>query len=1193
MKQDKKLNVYYNQGYKAVLKVSILFIFFSNYCCAQIYVNGPMSGTPAAGSYYNNNSIVVVHDFSFTASPGQSLQLYIQSDCVPLTINPTQNQNYILTSSPRIGGITSTAGLANQGTCQLEQTIQYFDGLGRPLQTVQVNGSPRGNDLVQPFAFDQFGRQSTKYLPYALTGSAVSDGSYKADALTPGAGQAAFYASPPNTITTFNTPRAVTAFEFSPLNRVIEQGAPGDPWQLTGTNNASGVPSGHTVKIVYASNDGTQYWAGQYSVSIDGNMNRTLIYNGSYGANQLYVTVSKDENWTSGQSYPQLNTTEEYKDKDGHIILKRTYNYTTSLQVLSTYYVYDDIGNLCYVLPPQANADAGINSANNQTTLNSLCYQYGYDYKNRMIIKQLPGKGVEEIVYNLLDQVVYSRDASQAGRQEWSFTKYDAVGRVIMTGIERSNSVARATLQSNVTTGLTAGGMAEWETATPGSGIQGYSNNTYPNSTNIIPLTVNYYDDYSFTGQPSTFTAPTGASNMTKGLVTATKTTVLNTIYNTTPDMLWTVHYYNDLGRLTQAYAQHYLGGALNPSNYDLFNNAYDFTNEITATTRQHFNTTSTNPVVILTNTFVYDHMGRKKQTFEQISGGINVLLSQSDYNELGQVMTKHLHSNDNGSTFLQDINYTYNERGWLTKINDPSVTPASTQLFAEQLNYNLPQYGATPQYNGNIAEQDYNGQVSGRQHVTYTYDPLNRLTAGNSTASFSETGISYDLNGNIQTLTRANYGTLTYSNTGNQLTTLTGFKAGTNTYDSNGNLQTDGSRGATVSYNMLDLPQTITATNVNLTYTYDATGNKLRKLSNGTPTDYISGIQYRADEATIDFIQTEEGRAINSGGTYKYEYTLTDHLGNNRVTFYETTGHVGEDDYYPFGLNVHLQQNAGNKYLYNKKELQDELTEYDYGARFYDPVIGRFTIQDRFAEKYQSNTPYHYGLNNPVANIDLHGDSTIRGAGFLRNTWEGVKDGAASSKDFFKSLGTLQGWSNLAEGLGNLSPTNFVGQMRVGQSVYDGISNIPNMTTDDWGHATGFGLEKFGEAALFSKGAGLVTNIVRNGVTTSEGFLLGSLKFKIPMDINVGLYASENTIARGSFQFSTIAPESLANTKSFGRNMLQITEQFQPTLGIWTKQTIPKGFEVQIGLVGPQKGTGFGTWLQIYTPKPVPFVKP
>lgn len=68
------------------------------------------------------------------------------------------------------------------------------------------------------------------------------------------------------------------------------------------------------------------------------------------------------------------------------------------------------------------------------------------------------------------------------------------------------------------------------------------------------------------------------------------------------------------------------------------------------------------------------------------------------------------------------------------------------------------------------------------------------------------------------------------------------------------------------------------------------------------------------------------------------------------------------------------------NKYLYNGKELYDDeisglsLDWYDYGARFYDPSIGRFSSIDPLTEKYMEYNPYNYVFNNPVNGIDPDG---------------------------------------------------------------------------------------------------------------------------------------------------------------------------------------------------------------------------
>jgi RHS repeat-associated protein len=127
--------------------------------------------------------------------------------------------------------------------------------------------------------------------------------------------------------------------------------------------------------------------------------------------------------------------------------------------------------------------------------------------------------------------------------------------------------------------------------------------------------------------------------------------------------------------------------------------------------------------------------------------------------------------------------------------------------------------------------------------------------------------------------------------------------------------------------------------------------------------------------------VQTEEGRILNPTGTPNYEYTLTDHLGNSRVTFDSSSGGAAQqtDDYYPFGLVAYQPSVSSpqNNYLYNKKELQDETGQYDYGARFYDPVIARWTSVDPLAEKSRRFSPYTYGDDNSIINIDPDGMET------------------------------------------------------------------------------------------------------------------------------------------------------------------------------------------------------------------------
>ena len=293
----------------------------------------------------------------------------------------------------------------------------------------------------------------------------------------------------------------------------------------------------------------------------------------------------------------------------------------------------------------------------------------------------------------------------------------------------------------------------------------------------------------------------------------------------------------------------------------------------------------------------------------------------------------------------------------------------------------------------------------------------------------FNEEVTAYDKTGNILGIRRMGqtgaqeYGlvdnlVLTYS--GNQLTKVTDnaassaynngfeFKDGADreteyTYDENGNLTQDLNRNIEdIQYNFLNLPQRIEFEDGSTTeYLYDAEGRKLRTVHKAdgktTTTDYAGNLIY--ENGNPIRLVTEYGYVSLPDGMY--HYYLQDHQGNNRVVA-DRNGKVEEvNHYYPFGG---MFANTGNvqPYKYNGKELdtQKGLNWYDYGARHYDPAVGRFITSDPLSEKDYFTSSYVYCGSNPINRIDKDG-----------RIWETVWDAASLS------LGINSFWKNISEG--------------------------------------------------------------------------------------------------------------------------------------------------------------------------------
>jgi RHS repeat-associated protein len=891
-----------------------------------------------------------------------------------MVIGQTQTENYIINT---VYKTPTTVSIATPTILQANQNITYYDGLGRPIQQIAHQQSGSGKDIVTPIKYDTFGRQPKDYLPYVPNSPASLN--YKSSALID---VGTFY----NTAIYENTlnPYSEKEFEASPLNRVLKQAAQGNDWA---------IGSGNETQINYQTNTATEVKLFQATALWDsgsGLYGISFLDNGNYGANQLYKTITLLEN--AGSYF--FNKTEEFKNKEGQVVLKRTYGNSTANGVTNgvtqynathdTYYVYDQYGNLTYVIPPKADG------AITQAVLDDLCYQYKYDNRNHLVEKKLPGKQWEFIVYDKLDRLVATGPVFSPfgdGAIGWMITKYDVLSRVVYTGWYAATvtAVTRFGLQNdqnNLTT-------ANYETKTSSGTIDGisayYTNLVSPTSFKL--LTVNYYDDYNFPNAPSPVPLAVLSDNSQAvyynntqkpiGLATGSWVRVLQTPADINGESSYIL--YDIKARPVRTYTKNYFGSTAGNTFTDT---KIDFSGKVLLSETKH-KRLSTDTEIKTTEVFTYSPQDRLLSHTHQINTDTPQLLAENSYDELGQLISKKV--GNNSTNPLQKVDYFHNIRGWLTGINNINNLVQGNDpkdLFTFRINYNnLSGYnfsdedGPLPIYNGTITELFWrtasDNVLRGYQ---FGYDTMNRLDSalygkeGLGTKSYNE-GVIYDKNGNIMMLSR--YGDsdnqignftidnlrYTYLPNSNKLLNVkddfyntSGFNDGNTVgddydYDTNGNMTVDRNKNITnITYNHLNLPTKITfGTTGNIVYIYNAVGQKLGKLvtvntpASITVTNYFGGFQYQNN--VLQFFPTAEGYVKNTAGVFSYVFNYKDHLGNTRVSYQDKNNDgtititnneiLEESNYYPFGLK-HNGYNSNNaqldyKYKYNGKELQDD----------------------------------------------------------------------------------------------------------------------------------------------------------------------------------------------------------------------------------------------------------------------------
>ncbi|GAA3614591.1 DUF6443 domain-containing protein [Flavivirga amylovorans] len=884
------------------------------------------------------------------------------------------DENYIYTVTPQIPVDSLSQIIQNDDKIE---TVNYFDGLGRPMQSIGIHAGGNKEDVISHIAYDGYGRQNKEYLPYAET---TYDGYYRDNAFS---ATADFY----NTTKYNNTtnPYSESVLETSPLNRVLKQAAPGEDWKLG---------NGHEIEFEYQSNiigEVRQFDVALTAVTTNGGTFYdpvlTLSTNTEfYSEGELYKTITKDENHDGSTS--KLHTTEEFKDKQGMVVLKRTYA-NVNEQPHDTYYIYDDYGNLTYVLPPQMNATTNPLTVIDQQ-LNGLGYQYTYDYRNRLIKKRIPGKAPEEIVYDKLDRPIFTQDGNLKVQDKWLFTKYDVFGRVVYTGIY-SSPKNRKQLQKDANDSFTVHETKEGQlNATLGDVY--YTNNVITtDATNVEVLTVNYYDNYDFDiggGVHPGFVFSVSPTDKIKGLATGSKVKVLDDDPNTN-DWITTVSYYDEKARPIHIYSHNeYLVTT------DKTESKYDFTGRVIFSETEH---TKNGTTIKTKDNFIYDHMGRltkQSQIINNVAASEEIIVKNT-YDELGQLISKGVGGKKTAPKRLQNIDYTYNIRGWLKQINDTDWL--GKDLFAFKINYNTVTYSGghlkldtEPLYNGNISETIWKTANDNKKRgYGYRYDALNRITdatykagkwLGEENQFFSLKDVVYDKNGNIQELIRnAPNATFTdnvkldklfykYKDDSNQLSRVSDMASTINTYgfkdyneagvpdydyDANGNMIEDKNKHiGIIKYNHLNLPAEVLVDDLDgyhlafIEYVYDALGNKLSKrveagnYEGPAHEEYVI-IEYKLTEyagnyvyETIDLVESGTLKFFNHPEGYvepkdefdlslgfDYIYQFKDHLGNIRLSYKDSNNDgtvnssdiLEENNYYPFGLKHKGYNNVVN----------------------------------------------------------------------------------------------------------------------------------------------------------------------------------------------------------------------------------------------------------------------------------------
>lgn len=740
-----------------------------------------------------------------------------------------------------------------------------------------------------------------------------------------------------------------------------------------------------TRKDVFVNNQVIYSHSYNAGLSFTGDDNGSVTYqtfNNSWNApDEIYVW---EHNGAGG--YPQINTiynsdelvithdtadqhgsyTKTYADKSGRVLCKKVKD---GANWLTTYYVYDELGRVSWILPPKAIPASVLPLPYflPASVADSLCYYYKYNKYNQLVEKRVPDRtGTEKTVYDRLHRQVLYQNPILAQENKWQFTVYDIKDRVVFTGI--LTEIAGNTREFWQARVLEDTGWTGPTTYQPIVEYLRHSTTSMPMSiTNCQINTFNFYDDYSnapvaglvgaYKSYPTDYISQAETtipvmSEHTDDLLVYSQTRVLDP--NNSNIWIHTAYYYDFEGRLIQTRTRK----PWNANNlWDINSTQYDFNGNVVLEIFEHNSWSGSNKAKTTQYThYQYDYLtgllGVVKQKLD--SGGWMPIANYA-YDNMRRVSEKLLGN-------VEEQRYTYSIRGELVGINGDWVFDTSNsarRTFGEKICYD---YGFDEKrYDGKITGYIYRGSgtLSLPRAYGYLYDDVGRIIKGDfhemrdpnspppfnpppnwygwhKDVDFTAYGIEYDKNGNMTRLRQMGNAlsgpvemdnlTYTYHGSSNRLKEVTdavgsnynlhdfldGNIEGTDyQYDANGNLTQDLNKGITnITYNHMDLPTLIQTGTGSISKIYDAAGTLLQKITTENSVSdterYWGPFVYRDD--SLLYVLHDEGRSryIAAQNEFQNDFFVKDHLGNVR-TVVQSVASNGLPDNYQAGWEIAL----------------------------------------------------------------------------------------------------------------------------------------------------------------------------------------------------------------------------------------------------------------------------------------------